>query len=166
MNAIQEYFTTEKQESLLFIMVGTIAIGIGIYFLLKIKQPYFNGMAYSFMAIALIQLTVGISVYGRSPKDIERVTEIVQTDSTRIQTEEMPRMKTVMKNFVIYRWVEIALLLLGVILFFMAPAQTLWKGVGLGLAIQAGLMLLLDYFAEKRGAEYLKYLFRLVNERV
>jgi hypothetical protein len=34
----------------------------------------------------------------------------------------------------------------------------MWKGVGLGLAIQSALMLLLDFFAESRGREYLDYL--------
>jgi hypothetical protein len=32
------------------------------------------------------------------------------------------------------------------------------KGLGLGLAIQASFMLLLDYFAESRGKVYLDYL--------
>lgn len=164
MNEIHHYFTAEKQESLLFMFVGAAAVIIGGYFLMKVKQPYFNGMAYPLIAIALIQLTVGISVYTRSPIDIKRVTEIVQSDTSRIHTEEIPRMKTVMRNFVLYRWVEIALLVVGIGLFFALQAGTFWKGVGLGLSLQAALMLLLDYFAERRGTDYLEYLIRLISE--
>jgi hypothetical protein len=51
---------------------------------------------------------------------IVRVNEIAQTHPTKIQSEEIPRMHMVMKNFTIYRWVEIILLLAGIItlLFF------------------------------------------------
>lgn len=65
-------------------------------------------------------------------------------------------MNVVMKNFIMYRYAEMALMLLGLLLFFLLPNQTLWKGIGIGLFMQASLMLSLDYFAEKRGAEYLQ----------
>jgi hypothetical protein len=89
---------------------------------------------------------------------MERVNQIIQTDKARIQTEEIPRMKVVMKNFVLYRWIEMALILIGLSLFFYFPAATVWKGVGLGLTVQSAFMLLLDFFAESRGKEYLEYL--------
>jgi hypothetical protein len=108
--------------------------------------------------IALIQLVVGSSVYFRSPKDIARVNQIMQTETAKIQTEEIPRMETVMKNFVLYRWIEIALIVIGIVLFLYFQPMTLWKGVGLGLAIQSSFMLLLDYFAESRGKVYMDYL--------
>ena len=116
-------------------------------------------MAVPLVAIALIQITVGTSVYFRSPKDILRVNQIVQIEKSKIQQEEIPRMEIVMKNFMIYRWIEILLLIVGFVLAFTFPTQTFWKGIG--LAIQAGFMLLLDYFAESRGAVYLDYLNQL-----
>jgi phosphate/sulfate permease len=158
MNPIEKYFNAEKSESLLFVLVGIAAIGAALYFILKLKQPFYNGMAYPLIAVALIQIIVGTLVYFRSPKDIERVNQIVQNDKPKIQSEEIPRMEVVMKNFVIYRWIEILLILTGLVLAFMFPTQTFWKGVGIGLAIQASFMLLLDYFAESRGAVYLAYL--------
>jgi hypothetical protein len=36
--------------------------------------------------------------------------------------------------------------------------MTLLKGIGIGLAIQASFMLLLDYFAEDRGEIYFDFL--------
>jgi len=61
---------------------------------------------------------VGTTVYIRSPKDSIHVREIVQNDRARIISEEIPRMEVVMKNFVVYRWVEIVLIILGLGLFF------------------------------------------------
>lgn len=158
MEQITKYFNAEKGESVIFVLVGIVAIIFSTYFLIKLKQPFYTGMAYPLIVIALIQLTVGSSVYLRSPKDIERVNQIVQTDKSKIQAEEIPRMKVVMKNFALYKWIEIALILVGLIMFFYFPPATIWKGIGIGLFIQAGFMLLLDFFAESRGKTYLEYL--------
>ncbi len=158
MEQVVKYFNAEKNESLLFIFVAIIAFLVSIYFLLKIKVSFFSGISLALMMIAAIQLFVGSTVYFRSSKDIERVTTFIENDRGKIQSEEIPRMKIVMKNFVIYRYVEMALTILGLILFLFFPSQTFWKGVGVGLFIQSILMLSFDYFAEKRGTEYLQYL--------
>jgi hypothetical protein len=158
MEQITKYFNAEKGESIFFVIVGVTAILLSTYFFIKIKQPFYNGMSYSLIAIAIIQITVGGIVYLRSPKDIIRVSQIVQTEKQKIQTEEIPRMKTVMKNFAVYKWIEIILLLFGISMYLYFQPTTIWKGVGLGLFIQAGFMLLLDFFAESRGKTYLDFL--------
>ena len=79
---------------------------------------------------------------------------------------ELPRMKTVMKNFTIYRWVEVTFILTGLILIFLFrtnPDKTFWYGLGMALAIQAVLMLGADYFAEKRGGVYTKELEKIIS---
>ena len=68
-------------------------------------------------------------------------------------------MEKVMENFIIYRYAEIILMLLGAALFVYFRNEELkifWKGFGLTLAIMAVVALSADYFAEKRGDEYLK----------
>jgi hypothetical protein len=158
MNQIEKYFNAEKYESVLFVLVGITAISFALYFLMKVKQPFYNGISYPLIAIALIQIVVGSSVYFRSPKDIARVNQIIKNEKSKITTEEIPRMEVVMKNFVIYRWVEIALLLVGICMFLFFDSSSLLKGVGIGLIIQASFMLLLDYFAESRGKIYVAFL--------
>ena len=67
-------------------------------------------------------------------------------------------MKTVMKSFIVYRWVEIVLFLVGAglyIYFIRDFRQDFWRGFGFALAIMALLALAADYFAEKRGHVYL-----------
>lgn len=159
MEQVFKYFTAEKNESILFITAGVIAIAFSIYFFVTIKEPFYNGMSYSLIAFALIQITVGSSVYFRSPTDIQRVNEIIATNKSLILTEEIPRMNTVMKNFIIYRWVEIILIILGIFLFFQTTGR--WKGIGSGIVIQGILMLILDFFAESRGKTYLDFLHKL-----
>lgn len=158
MEQISKYFNEEKAESILFMIAGVIAIALSIYFLIKVKQPFYNGLSYSLIAIAIIQLSVGSIVYFRSPRDIVRVEQVFKNDKSKIQSEEIPRMRAVMKSFVLYRWVEIGLMITGLLLFWYFQPMNFWKGVGLGLFIQSTLMLILDFFAEKRGAAYLEYL--------
>ncbi len=161
MDKIIKYFNSEKHESVFFVLAGVIAILFSIYFFTKVKLPFYNGVSVALLAIAALQVTVGFSVYFRSPHDIIRVENFVKSDKSKIQTDEIPRMNIVMKKFILYRRIEILLLVLGLILYFYFNKETMMKGLGIGLFIQSALMLFLDYFAEKRGLEYLEYLKRL-----
>jgi hypothetical protein len=67
MEQITKYFNAEKNESLLFVAVGVMAIALATYFFVKMKQPFYDGMAYPLIAVALIQIIVGGLVYFRSP---------------------------------------------------------------------------------------------------
>lgn len=162
-NAVEKYFGAEKAESALFVALGLVAIALAVYFFVNVKQPYYNGLSYALVVVALIQITVGGSVYVRSPKDILRVNDMLNTDHERIAEEEIPRMEVVMRNFVWYRWIEIILLAGGLLLYFYMQPLSLWKGLGLGLAIQSAMMLLLDLFAENRGKTYLEFLYQQIK---
>jgi membrane protein YdbS with pleckstrin-like domain len=157
---VETYFTEEKIESLFFIIIGSIAILLASFFLLVIRYSFFKGMAIPFLIVGVIQLSVGISVYSRAEKDIERVNYFTKQEPKKIQTQEVPRMEKVMKNFTIYKWIEIILVIVSIILLiiFYSSPQTYWKGLALGLIIQAVTMLNLDVLAQKRGRIYLEKL--------
>jgi len=110
---------------------------------------------------------VGFAVYARSDKQMNEVAyNIGMEPVSYTRTQELPRMETVMKNFVIYRWVEIALIVTGIVLIFLFranPDRSFWYGLGITLAIQAFLMLGADFFAERRGGVYTEELENLVK---
>jgi membrane protein YdbS with pleckstrin-like domain len=157
---IYRYFTGEKQESLLFLIVGIVAILLAsvFYFFIKSNPSFFKGAAIPLLVIGLIQLVVGYSVYSRTDKQKADIAyNIGMEPVSYIKQTEMPRMKTVMKNFVIYRWIEIALIIAGLVLIFLFRLnadKSFWYGFGVALAIQAVIMLGADYFAEQRGKKY------------
>jgi hypothetical protein len=160
---VQTYFTEEKIESLFFIIIGGIAVILALIFLGIIKYSFFKGMSYPLLFIGLIQIVVGSTVYVRVPKDIERVEQMVSQQPQLLQTIEIPRMETVLQNFTIYKWIEITLIITGIILiivFYKSP-QTFWKGIGLGLLIQATIMLCLDIMAQYRADIYIEHLFKI-----
>ena len=157
---IHKYFLAEKQESLLFLIVGIAAIALAVvfYFFIKINPSFFKGAAIPLVAIGIIQCIVGYTVYARSDRQRMDIAYNIGVEPTSFtKTTELPRMENVMKNFAIYRYVEILLALagLGLFLYFRNDeTKMLWKGLGSTLAIQAILMLGADYFAEKRGGTY------------
>jgi len=157
---IYKYFIAEKQESLLFLIIGIIAIILAIvfWFFIKTNPSFFKGAAIPLLAIGIIQSVVGFTVYTRSDKQKTGIAYNIGIEPVSyVQQVELPRMEKVMKNFTIYRWVEIAFILTGLVLILLYranPDKTFWYGLGIALAIQAALMLGADYFAEKRGVLY------------
>lgn len=163
MDTVTEYFAAERAESLFFMVVGTVALLAAALawsgrWLAHGTAALRRGLAGALVAVALIQITVGATVWRRSPLDAQRVTGQMQTDRARIAEQEVRRMQAVMRNFEIYRWVEWALLVAGLGLGWRAGAGSTARGVGAGLAPQSALMLVLDHFAEERGETYLAFL--------
>jgi hypothetical protein len=154
---IEKYFTAEKQESLLFLIIGIAAIvtAFGFYFFLKTN--FWKGAAIPLLLIGIIQVVVGATVYRRSDGDRIRNVYAYDMNPAELQTKELPRMKAVNKSFVVYRYIQITLLLAGLalLLYFRGnPPKSFWYGLGITLAIQSALMLGADYFAEKRAKIY------------
>ncbi|MEP7236676.1 MAG: hypothetical protein ABI685_02385 [Ferruginibacter sp.] len=166
---IYKYFIAEKQESLLFLIIGIVAVllAVACWFFIKSNPSFFKGAAIPLLAIGLVQIVVGYSVYARTDKQKSDIAyNIGMEPVTYVKQTEMPRMKTVMKNFVIYRWVEIAFIIAGLVLIFLFrlnPDRSFWYGLGISLAIQAVIMLGADYFAEKRGIVYTEALQKIIT---
>jgi ABC-type xylose transport system permease subunit len=155
---IEKYFTGEKQESLLFLGVGIAAVLLAVVFLLVMKTAFYKGAATPLLLIGLLLGVVGFTVYKRSDGDRIRNVYAYDRAPSDLKTKELPRMVTVMKNFVVYRYVEILLAIAGIVLFWYFrndEARQFWKGLGCTLALMALIALGADYFAEKRGNTYI-----------
>jgi hypothetical protein len=164
---IEKYFTAEKNESLVFIFIGIAAIILGVLFFIFLKTNFYKGMALPLILIAAIQITVGYTVYKRSDSDRQRNVYAYDLNPSELKGKEIPRMEKVNKNFVYYRWIEIALILTGLVLIFLYrsdPAKLFLYGLGIGLAIQAFIMLGADYFAEARAKVYTKGLIEFTQK--
>lgn len=156
---IENYFLAEKRESLLFVCIGIGAILTAIIFFFFLKINFYKGASLPFVFIGLLLAVVGYTVYKRSDSDRMRNVYAYDMNPSELKNKELPRMKTVMKNFVIYRYTEIFLFLAGAALyiyFIRDIRHDFWRGFGLALAIMALLALTADYFAEKRGRNYTK----------
>jgi ABC-type xylose transport system permease subunit len=164
---IEKYFIAEKQESLLFLGVGIAAFVLAIVFYFVCKTPFYKGAAIPLLLVGLLLGVVGFTVYKRSDGDRLRNVYAYDMNPGELKTKEVPRMVTVMKSFVMYRYTEILLAVIGTILFFYFrnnAGRQFWCGLGCTLAIMALVALGADYFAEKRGKVYISGLQEFVNQ--
>jgi len=117
-------------------------------------------MAIPLLLIGMIQVTAGTIVYTRTAKDIIRIEEGFKTGITATKNSELIRMKKVDRNFVIYQWIEIALIFTGIILYsiFYRSKLVFWKGLALGLIIQASVILMVDSASKKNAEHYMIFL--------
>jgi len=157
--AIVTYFTAEKRESLLFMAVGFVAIAASV-FLWRTGSPW-RGMAWPLIAIALIQIVVGSTVYFRTDAQVLGLHTQLAADPEGYVKAELPRMEKVRRSFALYKAVEIVLLVLGVAGYFLLRDRQTLLAVSLGLMIQSALMLALDLVAEHRADAYMEHIRRL-----
>ena len=156
---IEKYFLAEKQESLVLIVIGTIAILLAIAFFFFLKTGVYKGAAVPLLLIGLIQLAIGIRVYTNSDKNRIQNVYAYDMNPDQLKNQELPRMKQVKQLFVLFNWLDMISILVGMGLMFYFknnPAQVFWYGLGISLTIQAALMLGADNFAEKRARAYSK----------
>ncbi len=156
MDFIKTYFTAEKNESLIFILFGVLTIGFSVYALVKWGDSFYRGFAIPAILIGIIQIVVGSTVYFRTDQQIIQVETLYQQDQAAFKNTEGPRMNTVMKNFSIYKKVEVAFVVIGLLLILFAASREFWLGIGVGMLLQGALMLTADIFAERRGKEYIQ----------
>jgi hypothetical protein len=153
MNNMSDYFVAEKQESVIFVVVGLLAIGFSLW--LWMHGHRLKSMAYPLVVIALMQIVVGSTVYLRTDSQVSTLSAQLQVYPAALKAEETARMETVMKNFSIYKSIEMLLLIMGVGMIAFFQRHDVAAGIGIGLVLQAAFTLTLDIFAETRGADYL-----------
>lgn len=166
---IEKYFTAEKQESLFFIIVGIVAVIVAAILLFFVKNNFSKGFAIPLIAIAILQIVVGYTIYERSDNDRVTVVYNLEMNPENIAKKELPRMQKVNKNFAFYKWIEIVLITASIFLFmkFKTTSEVLsnnfWFGFAIALLIQSSTMLVADLVAAKRGLLYEKLLTNWVK---
>jgi uncharacterized membrane protein len=164
---IEKYFNAEKAESLLFLGIGVAGIITALVFFFYLKTNFYKGAAIPLALVGLLLGVVGYNVYARSDEDRKRNVYAYDMNPGELKEKEIPRMEVVMKNFIMYRYTEIILALIGIGLFIYFRKNTdqqFWSGLGIGLFAMAILALGADYFAEKRGYIYLNGVKEFVNK--
>jgi hypothetical protein len=102
-----------------------------------------------------MQIVVGGTVYLRTDSQVSTLSAQLQLNPSVLKVEETTRMQTVMKNFSIYKGIEVLLLIIGVGMIAFLQHHDMAAGIGVGLVLQTAITLALDIFAEARGADYL-----------
>jgi hypothetical protein len=163
---IEKYFNAEKEESKVFLTIGITAFMLALIYLLLLKTSFYMGAAIPLLLLGLLLAVVGYTVLRRSDKDRIRNVYAYDMNPAELKDKELPRMNKVMRNFILYRWLEIFLFIAGTglyIYFIRDFTNDFWRGFGLALAVMSLIALMADYFAEKRGRVYTKGLEEFVK---
>lgn len=152
--AMREYFHEEKTAAKLAIFGSAIAGGSGVY--LMTQSDLGRGAGYSLLGVAAIGVVVGGGVYFRTNSQLRRLEDQLATAPLDYKREEGERMARVNAQFRILKIAEYSILGLGVATTVTGAVKQadLTTGVGIGLIVDAGLLLLFDHFAETRAHVY------------
>jgi len=150
---IDRYFAGERAGGV-FLLACALAGGAVSAALLASGSPLW-AMSGPLVAVGLAQLAVGSVRVRRTPGQALRLSERLRSSPAGYRAEETARMRPVQRRLAVYKRIEIALLAAGLaIASFEGYGRTLYS-VGLGLILEAGVMLAFDLKAECRGERYL-----------
>jgi len=152
------YFQAEKQESAVFVVMGLAAIGVAIG--AWRWRPRYRAIAYPLVAVALIQMAVGGTVFARTDRQAAALVEQRRAAPAAFRTAEGARMASVMANFQVYKTIEIGMLVAGAGLVIFYRKRSALAAIGAGCLLQGGAMLAFDLFAEARGRNYVEAIGR------
>ena len=155
---VSDYFDAERFGALLFLLAGALAIALAV--LLLRRRSGLRGMAAPLIVLALVQLGVGFTVWQRSPAQAATSLQQLREAPTAFLRVERARMGSVIANLQRYRHLQLGLLALGMALVVLLRNRMFWFAFGLGLVLQAGLLLALDHFAQARAQGYFDALQR------
>jgi hypothetical protein len=154
---IEKYFTAEKHESLVFLVIGIAAIALALIFYFTVRTQLYRGAALPLLILGLVQAVAGYTVYIRS--DDQRISQVYAYDMNpdQLKTVELTRMRKVNTNFLIYRWIETGAFISGIVLFILfrnREEKAFWIGLGITLTLMAAELFIADFIAEKRAFNY------------
>lgn len=154
--AMRSYFEQEKTAALIGMGGAVVAGGTGGY--LVTQGDLSKGIGFSLIGIGAIGLVVGGTVYLRTDSQLEKLEKQLETNPLDYKKFEGARMQRVVTQFTILKIAELSILAGGVATAMVGAPQKadLTTGIGIGLGIDAVLLLVFDYFADVRATSYLK----------
>ncbi len=154
---IQTYFQAEKYGGFWSMAIGIVACSVGGGIMLSAGAPFYTGLAIPLVVIGIVQIMVGARVARRSDLQADDLVKLYRDSPAEFRRLEGSRMQNVLRNFVRFKWAEVAFIVLGLAIILVNKDLNFTKGLGVGLFAQGAIMLFFDFFAEKRGKAYAEF---------
>lgn len=153
---LTEYFAAERQGG--FLLVAMALAGLGFAIFLWIARSAFLAMAWPVVVFAVIQLAIGLTVALRTPAQVTALEHGMASTAAATVASETARMQKINANFRFFKAIEVALIAIGLALVLLFPVPGTVSAVGLGLALEAVVLLVFDSFAHHRALSYTQWL--------
>jgi hypothetical protein len=150
-DTLVNYFQGEKNAGIVLAVVGLVALGWAFY---ARSDVDLRGMFGPMALIGFLQLAIGVGLAAKTPSQVGALEAQLASAPSAFYAAERPRMERVQRNFLVIEVVEVALLAAGIALTLVMKSRLAWWGVGMGLVLQASVMLVFDLMAERRGEVY------------
>ena len=161
---IVHYFSRETKGSMLLIALGVIGLLIAIVLLTFSKKKWLIGFSYPTSLVAVIQLAMGGFIYWRTPNQLGKLQALFLSTPQSFLSTEQERMEKVLSSFILYSYIEMGLIVLGIILFFVAyKTRGFIFGAGLSLLLYGIILFGFDQFANQRAELYYDSLIKTVT---
>ncbi|MEM8526225.1 MAG: hypothetical protein AAGG68_16410 [Bacteroidota bacterium] len=158
---IINFYRAERKEAVFMLFWGFLATGVVIWVLFWVEEIFWRGMAFSALPLSSIQLLTGVRnliFVNRKRSDIltnmgEDVKKAIEAEKLRILNSQI-RLR-------VYRIIEQVLFCLGFLFMLLGGIVGLsvfLAGSGIGIMLQAAILLVQDLFAEWRTGLYLEEL--------
>ena len=150
------YFQAEKRGAvqLLSLTGGALLAAL----LLVVTKTAYQPMAWPLAVFALIEGTVGVALFARTPWQVAAVLAELERAPQAALRGEVERVTRVLRSFALVLAFEAVVLAIGMVMMLGAAGPTARAAIGLGLTLQAGALLVFDIFARRRSADYLSAL--------
>jgi hypothetical protein len=158
---LDAYFAGEKSQSWVFLGTGLAGLGTAVGLYVE-GSDLARGASYPIAVFGLGQAVVGAGLAWRTDAQVARLQAQLVADPGALKAAELKRMRRVNLQFDILMIAELVFVVGGTATFFLArreDADTL-AGVGLGLASEGAVTLVLDWFAARRADRYTESLLR------
>lgn len=156
LDTLTAYFTGEKHGAIALMILGGVALTACLV-LVATKSDY-RAMAIPVGLVALLQVVIGVGLYVRTDPQVDALVAQHTAEPAAMVAAETARMDTVMRSFEIIKIVELVLIVVGVGLTHAFAHRPAIHAVGVGLIIQATVMLVFDLTAERRAVPYVEAL--------
>ena len=152
-----DYFTTEKHAAVLISAIGLSSAAFAIW--LWTTRSAFRAMAWPLIVLGVAEVAIGAGLFIRTDPQVARLEEGLRSNRDATARSELARMGTVNRNFVVIQIVEVAILLIGLALALTLKSRHPgWSAAGMGLVLEAAVLLVFDLFAEHRALAYTSWL--------
>jgi hypothetical protein len=156
MEPLIRYFEGEKLAASLALLLGVLSLGFAVW-LYRSASP-FRAMLIPLGLVGLVQIGIGVGLHVRTPGQVAALESGMTSDRPTTRNKELERMQKVMQSFKLIKAAEVALLVVALVLVFVLESRPVAVGIGMGLLVEAAVMLAFDVFAEHRGEVYLAFL--------
>jgi membrane protein YdbS with pleckstrin-like domain len=154
LDIIDTYFAKEKVMSIVFFLLGLLAVVVGLFFWWNSKSLLLQGAIAPLLILGLISGVVGGSIYLRTNSQVSTLKQTYSNEPIRFFSQEQTRIDKVNRNWVIYKVIEVLIIITSKIVLLFAYQRDFWSGFAMAALIMASALIVLDVISEHNGRWY------------